>query len=1230
MSSTQSELARLAGQRILVMDGAMGTMVQSWRLTAEDYAGTRFRDHDIPLAGCHDLLCLTQPDVIRTIHAAYLDAGADLISTNTFTSTRIALADFGLSDQAYAVNRAAAQVARQAVEACMRQTPDRPRWVMGAMGPTSVTASISPDVSNPSLRNTSFQALETAYHEQARGLVDGGADILLVETVFDTLNAKAALHAIQRFFDETGTRLPVIVSISVVDASGRNLSGQTPEAFWHSIRHIKPWAVGVNCSLGTQDMLPHAAGLSRIADTLVHCYPNAGLPNAFGEYDETPEVMAQGLRSAALQGQINLVGSCCGSTPDFTRAIVEAMADVPPRSVPDMAPVTMLVGLEPCPVTETSNFVNIGERTNVTGSARFRRLILEDNFEKAVAVAAQQVRNGAQMIDINFDDGMLDGAACMTRFLRLIAGEPDIARVPVVLDSSRWDILEAGLQDVQGKALVNSISLKAGEEEFLRQARICRHYGAAVVVMAFDETGQADTTERKVEICTRAYHLLTGIGFEPADIIFDPNILTVATGMDEHNDYALAFLEATRQIKATLPGCKVSGGVSNISFSFRGNQIVREAMHSAFLYHARQAGLDMGIVNAGQLAVYSQLPANLLTHVEDVLLNRRPDATERLVAFAETVRGRKGSRRRARPDMAWRQAPVQERIAQALVQGIDTYIEQDAKEALAETGNPLQVIEGPLMDGMNQVGDLFGSGQMFLPQVVKSARVMKKAVAWLTPYIEEQKHAAGDRMAAQKIVLATVKGDVHDIGKNIVGVVLGCNGYEITDLGVMVPSERILDTARAEQADIIGLSGLITPSLDEMVHVAAEMERQDFTLPLLIGGATTSRMHTALRIDPAYTGPVIHVTDASRSVGVVEQLLNPRTQEEYRQEQQAEYAHLRATYQGPRRARSLLSLDAARRKRMDFDPECARIQTPACLGRRQNLDVPLQTLQPYIDWSPFFHAWEMKGVFPDILNHPHRGREARKLWQDGQCMLARLMDERRIQARAVWGLYPAQSTDESVYLYADAKATKPIAVFHMLRQQEDKGANRPQLCLADFIAPRDSGCMDFMGCFVVTAGQGVQDFVEELEHQHDDYNAIMVKVMADRLAEACAEWLHEQIRIRYWGYASGEKLDSKALLAEAYRGIRPAPGYPACPEHSEKRTLFALLQAERNVEVHLTESFAMWPAASVSGFYFAHPEARYFTLGAVGRDQVQAYATRKDVSMAQAERWLSTQLAYQP
>ncbi len=1230
MNSVQQHLTQLARERILVLDGAMGTMLQNEGLAESDYVGDRFLDHGTELRGCHDVLCLTRPAVIQKIHSKYLRAGADLISTNSFTSTSIALSDFGLQDLAYEINVAAAQIARLAVVEVEAQTPDQPRFVLGCMGPTNVTASISPDVSNPSYRNTTFEALEAAYHEQARGLYDGGADVLLVETIFDTLNAKAALFAVQRLFQESGQALPVIVSISVVDASGRNLSGQTPEAFWHSIRHVQPFSVGVNCSLGTQDMLPHAAALSRVVDTHVHVYPNAGLPNAFGAYDETPSEMSTSLRASALGGYLNIVGSCCGSTPEFTAAIATAVVGVPPREVPAQTSThTVLAGMEPCFITPDTNFVNIGERTNVTGSARFRRLILNEEYEEAVSVAAQQVANGAQMVDINFDDGMLDGVECMTRFLRLIAGEPDIARVPMVLDSSRWEILEAGLRNVQGKALVNSISLKAGEAEFLRQARLCMQYGAAVVVMAFDEKGQADSRQRKVEICARAYRLLTCIGMDPTDIVFDPNILTVATGMVEHNNYAVEYLEAAREIKKNLPGCKVSGGVSNISFSFRGNNLVREAMHSAFLYHGMQAGMDMGIVNAGQLAIYSQIPAELLKHVEDVLLNRQDDATERLVELAESFKGIKTGRR-DQTDLAWREAAVGERITHALVHGIDAYVEQDAAEALAHMGKPLLVIEGPLMAGMNEVGDLFGSGQMFLPQVVKSARVMKKAVAWLTPYIEEEKQATGRVAAAPLIVMATVKGDVHDIGKNIVGVVLGCNGYDIKDLGVMVSSDKILETARDLKADIVGLSGLITPSLDEMTHVASELQRAEFELPLLIGGATTSRMHTALKIDPQYRGAVVHVTDASRSVGVVEQLLNRRTQKQFAQEKKTEYENLRTSYLERKGVPNLLSLDDARKQRFRFERQAADIREPAEVGKVRCVDVALQELESYIDWSPFFHAWEMKGLYPDILHHPHRGREARTLFQDGQEMMARIRQEGRIQAKVIWCLYGAQSEGEAINVYEHSKMDQPLATFHMLRQQEDKGASRHQLCLSDFIAPQSTGVPDYMGCFVVTAGLGVQEFAAELAEQLDDYGSIMVKALADRWAEACAEWLHKKIRRDFWGYAPQEQLDAAGLIKEAYRGIRPAPGYPACPEHSEKRLLFDLLEVEENIGVSLTESFAMWPAASVSGFYFAHPESRYFTVGRLGLDQVKHYAEAKGVPLEQAERWLSSQLGYNP
>ncbi len=1222
--SSPSDLLQVATEHILILDGAMGTLLQEHRLTPADYAGDRFRDHVPSVMGCHDLLCLTQPRIIRDIHRQYLDAGADIVSTNTFTATGIALADFGLSDLAYELNVAAARIGREAVDGRDYADPDRPRFVAGSIGPTNVTASLSPDVSDPAFRNTSFDELEAAYREQARGLMDGGADLLLVETVFDTLNAKAALFAVQGLFRDVGRSLPVMVSISVVDASGRNLSGQTPEAFWHSVRHVEPFSVGINCSLGSTDMLPYISRLAEVANTRIHCYPNAGLPNAFGGYDETPEEMAAALRETAVKGELNIAGSCCGSGPDHTRRIRAALADLAPRPVPEHAPATVLAGMEPCRVAPEINFINIGERTNVSGSARFRRLIRRDRFEDAVQVAAEQVANGAQMVDVNFDDGLLDGPACMRRFLRLLAGEPDVARVPIVIDSSRWEILETGLREVQGKALVNSLSLKEGEEEFLRQADLCRRYGAAVVVMAFDETGQADTLERKLEVSHRAYRLLTEHGFPPEDIVLDPNILTVGTGIEEHDDYAIAFIEAVRGIKEELPYCKVSGGVSNISFAFRGQTAVRQAMHAAFLYHARAAGLDMGIVDAGQLAIYAELDPELREHVEDVLLNRRPDATERLIELAERLRGTLETTG-PKADLAWRDEPVAARLSHALVNGLDQYAEEDAAEALAELGDPLAVIEGPLMDGMNRVGDLFGAGQMFLPQVVKSARVMKKAVAWLTPYIEEAQAQSGSSTLQPGIVMATVQGDVHDIGKNIVGVVLGCNGYRIEDLGVMVSGQTILDTARAGQADLIGLSGLITPSLDQMVNVASEMERQGFDTPLLIGGATTSRLHTALRIDPVYSGPVVHVLDASRSVGVVEQLTNPRQRAAFAASIKAEYADLRHSHEDRGRKRELLSLAEARARHFPFDPAEADIARPRH-PELQTVDIPITDLVPYIDWTPFFHAWEMRGIWPAILNDPGKGKAARSLLADGQARLETLIRDGGLDVRGAVAIFPAASEDETILVYTDESRTAVRAKFPLLRQQEPKGASTRQLCLSDWIAPAHSDVADWLGCFAVTAGLGVPELSSELKVAHDDYGAIMVQVLADRLAEAAAEWLHRKARTCWWGYAEDEALDNADLIAERYRGIRPAPGYPACPDHTSKRIIFALLEAEARAGMSLSETCAMWPAASVSGFWFAHPQARYFTVGRIGHDQLESVAAVSGMDRAEAEGWLRPNL----
>ncbi len=1229
MTTTQKQLLQLAQERILLLDGAMGTMLQSYQLEETDYRGAQFQDHPFPLKGNNDFLALTQPQIVGDIHRAYLEVGADIIETNTFTATSISQADYGVAHVVYDLNLAAARLAKAAAEEYTLKTPDKPRFAAGALGPTNKTASLSPDVNDPSARNVTFDELMLAYKEQTQALIAGGVDLLIIETIFDTLNAKAAYFAVDSCFEELGYRLPLIISGTITDASGRTLSGQTMEAFWHSMRHADAFCIGLNCALGAEEMRPYIEALSKVADRLTSCYPNAGLPNAFGGFDQTPAEIAAYLREFAQSGFVNIVGGCCGTSVDHIRAIAEMIVDVPPRQVPQQEPYLRLSGLEPLTVTPETNFVNIGERTNVAGSAKFKRLVFEENYEAALKIAAQQVANGAQVIDINFDDGLLDGEACMTRFLNLVATEPDIARVPIMIDSSKWSVLEAGLKCVQGKAVVNSISLKEGEATFKQQATLIRRYGAAVIVMAFDEQGQAATLEDKVRICRRAYHILVNeVGFPPQDIIFDPNVLTVATGIEEHDHYAINFIEATRQIKATLPFAKVSGGVSNISFSFRGNTPVREAMHAAFLYHAIQAGLDMGIVNAGQLAVYADIPEDLLTHIEDVIFKRRPDATERLVNLAETV---KGTGKKEQIDQAWRHQPVEERLSYALVKGIMDYIVKDTEEARQNVEKPLAVIEGPLMDGMNVVGDLFGSGKMFLPQVVKSARVMKKAVAHLIPFIEEEKAHSGDTssQSAGKIVLATVKGDVHDIGKNIVGVVLACNNYEVIDLGVMVPSEKILQTAQEVGADVIGLSGLITPSLDEMVHVAGEMERLGYTKPLLIGGATTSRMHTAVKIEPAYSGPVVHVLDASRSVGVMEKLLNPKQRDNYVGEVKDRYQKLRHHHQQNQNQRPLLSLAEARARRFQPDWTQAAIILPASLGVQTITDINLGTLAERIDWSPFFHAWEMRGVYPQILLDPVKGKEASRLFADGQDMLREIITHSRLQAKAVFGLFPANSLGDDIILYTDPDRSEVCATFHTLRQQSDKGPNRPCYALADFLAPQENGYPDYVGCFAVTAGIGAEELAAAYEAEHDDYNSIMVKALADRLAEALAEFLHEQIRKQYWGYAKGEDFSNEDLIKEKYRGIRPAPGYPACPDHTEKGLIFDLMKVEERIGLKLTDNYAMYPTAAVSGLYFAHLEARYFTLGKIQRDQVEDYARRKKMSVAEVEKWLRPNLGYE-
>jgi 5-methyltetrahydrofolate--homocysteine methyltransferase len=1214
-------LAALLRERILVLDGAMGTMVQQHGLAENDYRGARFADHPGDLKGNNDLLVLTRPDVIEGIHDAYLAVGADLIETSTFSAQRISQSDYGLEAICYELNVEAARIARRAADAWSARTPDKPRFVLGALGPTTRTLSLSPDVNDPSFRAVSFEAVRDAYAEQARGLVDGGVDALLVETIFDTLNAKAALIAIETVCRDKGVHLPVLISVTITDKSGRTLSGQTVEAFWTSIAHAHPLLVGINCSLGAEEMRPYVEELAQVAGTFVGCYPNAGLPNAFGGYDQSPAEMAQLLREFATAGWMNLVGGCCGTTPDHIRAIADAVRELSPRAIPEIAKRPRFAGLEVLEIRPESNFTMIGERTNVTGSKRFAKLILEANYAKALEVALEQVRGGANIIDVNMDEAMLDSERAMEVFLKLVATEPEVTRVPIMVDSSKWSVIEAGLKCVQGKAIVNSISMKEGEAEFLERARLVRSYGAAAVVMAFDEQGQADTALRKVSICQRAFKLLTEqAGFEATDIIFDPNIFAVATGIEEHNRYAIYFIEAVRQIKATCPGALISGGVSNLSFSFRGNDVVREAMHSAFLYHAIQAGMDMGIVNAGQLVVYEDIPKELLERVEDVLFDRRPDATERLVEIAEQVKGR-GTKREI--DLAWREASVEQRLVHALVHGVVDFIEADVEEARQQAERPLHVIEGPLMDGMKVVGDLFGAGKMFLPQVVKSARAMKRAVAVLTPFMEAEKAQA---RSAGKIVMATVKGDVHDIGKNIVGVVLGCNGYEIVDLGVMVPCDRILDAAIAEDADLIGLSGLITPSLDEMVHVAREMERRGIDKPLLIGGATTSRQHTAVKIAPVFAGTTVHVLDASRAVGVVSALLSDERRDAFAATNVAEQERLRETHAGGA-ARPLLSYAEARARRpaLDFDP--ASLAKPAFFGRRALDAVDLAELVECIDWTFFFHAWELKGKFPKILDDPHQGAAARELYENGRALLQRIVDEKLLQARGSYGFWPANAEGDDLVLWTDTSCHTEAARFPMLRQQR-ASEGKPCLSLADFVAPVESGVVDSVGAFAVTAGIGADALAARFEAELDDYQAILVKALADRLAEAFAEWLHGRVR-REWGYGQDEQLSLEDRLAERYRGIRPAFGYPACPDHSEKPRLFTLLDAPAQ-GITLTEHFAMLPAASVSGLFFAHPESRYFTVGRLGRDQVEAYAARKVMPLAQVERWLAPNLGYEP
>jgi 5-methyltetrahydrofolate--homocysteine methyltransferase len=1221
----KSELLRQAlAQRILFLDGAMGTMIQGYKLEEKDFRGKRFADWKTDLNGNNDLLSISQPDIIKAIHAAYYEAGSDIVETNTFNSNSISMADYGMEALVYELNLQAAKIAKEVAAEFTEKNPEKPRFVAGVLGPTGRTASMSRDVNDPGARNIFFDDLLAAYLEALKGLIDGGVDIVLIETIFDTLNAKAAIFAVEQTFDLIGYKLPVMISGTITDASGRTMTGQTPEAFWNSLKHAKPISFGFNCALGPKDLRQHIAELAAICDTHVSAHPNAGLPNAFGEFDLPPDEMAQEIADWAKHGYLNIVGGCCGTNPVYIKAIIEAVQKYPPRNIPEIEKRCRLAGSDAMSIGADSLFVNVGERTNVTGSAAFKRLIIGGNFEEAVSVARQQVENGAQIIDINMDEGMLESKEAMVRFLLLIAAEPDIAKVPIMLDSSKWDILEAGLKCIQGKGIVNSISLKEGEEKFIEQAKLVRRYGAAVIVMAFDEVGQADTKERKVEICTRGYRILTEqIGFPPEDIIFDPNIFAIATGIEEHNNYGVDFIEATREIKQTLPYALISGGVSNVSFSFRGNNPVREAIHAVFLYHAIKAGMSMGIVNAGQLAIYEDIPKDLRDAVEAVVLNTHDGSgTDKLLEIAEKYRNEGGAVAK-QEDLEWRSWPVTKRLEHALVKGITDYIDEDTEAARQEAERPLHVIEGPLMDGMNVVGDLFGAGKMFLPQVVKSARVMKKAVAYLMPYMEADK-SAGDRQTNGKILMATVKGDVHDIGKNIVGVVLQCNNYEVIDLGVMVPAEKILQTARLENVDIIGLSGLITPSLDEMVHIAKEMQRQGFTIPLMIGGATTSRAHTSVKIEPNFTGVTVYVADASRAVGVASNLLSADLKDNFVKELREEYAEVRERHKGKQATTKQHSLEAARQNKFNwgnYEPV-----KPKILGVKVIDDIPLATLVEYIDWTPFFQTWEMAGSYPGILNDKVVGEEARKLFEDAKRMLKSIVAEKWLTAKAVIGFFPATSVDDDVILYTDENRTEELETLHHLRQQNMKAPGRPNYCLSDFIAPINSGIKDYIGAFAVTTGIGIETKLEEFAKDYDDHSSIMLKALADRLAEALAEYMHQVVRKGYWGYAEDEKLENEQLIKEAYQGIRPAPGYPACPDHTEKEKLFKLLNATESTGIELTESYAMYPASAVSGWYFSHPESQYFNVGKIDRDQLQDYAKRKGMVVEVAERWLAAHL----
>lgn len=1219
MSAVINYLKEQLRKRILILDGGMGTMIQRYRLQETDFRGERFSDFSRDLKGNNDLLNLTQPHIIKEIHRAYLHAGADFIETNTFNSTAISLADYHMADLAYELNRAGAKLAREAAAEQTALTPNQPRFVIGILGPTNRTASLSPHVNDPGFRNIHFDELVSAYTDAVRGLVDGGVDLLMIETIFDTLNCKAAIFAVEKFFAEHDTILPLMISGTITDASGRTLSGQTTAAFWYSVRHARPFTIGLNCALGAAALRPYIQELSKIADTYVTLHANAGLPNAFGEYDETPEETARIVHEFAEQGFINIVGGCCGTTPEHISAIRDAVKNISARSIPTIAKACRLSGLEPLVIDENSLFVNVGERTNVTGSTKFADLIRQDNYHTALDVARDQVLNGAQIIDINMDEGMLDAEAAMVKFLHLIASEPDIARVPVMIDSSKWSVIEAGLKCIQGKGIINSISLKDGESAFIEKAILAKRYGAAVVVMAFDEKGQADTENRKVEICTRSYDILVNkVNFPPEDIIFDPNIFAIATGIEEHNNYAVDFINATRRIKQDLPCALISGGVSNVSFSFRGNNPVREAIHAVFLYHAGRAGMDMGIVNAGNLAIYENIPPDLLTRVEDVILNRRSDSTDRLLEIADSVKGQTKSKTE---DLSWREKNVTERLSYSLVNGINAFITEDAEQARITLGSPLTVIEGPLMDGMNIVGDLFGAGKMFLPQVVKSARVMKQAVAYLTPFLEAEK--SSQQQAKGKIVLATVKGDVHDIGKNIVGVVLGCNNYDVVDLGVMVSCEKILEAAQKEKADIIGLSGLITPSLEEMTYVAAEMERLKFSLPLLIGGATTSRAHTALKIEPHYSGPTVHVVDASRAVNTVSQLLSETNKADFVSSTRQEYAKLRERHRNKKSENEFITLEEARQNKFHTDWKSYQPPKPSFLGIKHFKHYSLLNLVDYIDWTPFFQTWELAGKFPDILEDKMVGAAAKNLFHDAQAMMKKIIAENWLQANAVIGFFPANSVGDDIEIYTNENRDEVLMRFHMLRQQTKKPQGKPNLCLTDFIAPVSSGIADYLGCFAVTSGVGLEERVKEFEKEQDGYNSILLKALADRFAEAFAEHMHQCVRKEFWGYVPKESLSNEELIDEKYQGIRPAPGYPACPDHTEKPALFKLLNASELASIFLTENFAMLPASSVSGYYFSHPESRYFGVGKINEDQMLDYTQRKKMDLGLGKRWLA-------